>query len=238
MPDIDPCTAILAGIALLALFLVYRYFKHAAQRPAELARAAQMLGLTFKAEEDPILLASLRHYELALFRTDQHRLFNLLRGNFDGREVLVFDYAQFHMARNRSSMSARQRGHEHFWTTVVCVVLKKCSLPVYRLFPEEFHHKIGALLGNQDIDFKTSPEFSRKFQLQGRDEAAIRQVFMPELLKLYETKSTIHTEAAGDRVIFYRRDRRIKPDEVRKRLEEASQFAALLELYTEPSTGD
>lgn len=236
MPDINPCTATLAGFIVLALGLLYRQHMRDKQRTAQLARVALELGLNFKPAADSILLAGMRHYELPLFRRDQLRLSDALRGTFEGREVLVFDLVGYILTQKFNSTHYSET--ESDWAAVVCVQLKRCNLPVFRLFPEEFHHKVAALMGYQDIDFTTHPEFSRKFQLQGRDEAAIRQVFVPELLKLYETKSTIHTEAAGDRVIFYRRGRRIKPEEVRKRLEEASQFVALLELYTEPSSSD
>ena len=93
-------------------------------------------------------------------------------------------------------------------------------LPEFELRPEHFFHKIGQALGYSDIDFETHPEFSRRYLLRGPDEAAIRDFFQPELLSFFESNQGVSLEASGDRLIYYRARKRIKPEEVRAFMEE------------------
>ena len=102
------------------------------------------------------------------------------------------------------------------------------SLPSFELRPEHMFHKIGQALGYQDIDFDSHPTFSKQFLLRGPNEAAIRDFFTPELLEFFESHPGVSVEAAGDRMIFYRASKRIKPEDVRSFMEAGFKIFARL----------
>jgi hypothetical protein len=98
---------------------------------------------------------------------------------------------------------------------VLSIEGSKLNFPKFELEPENTFHKIGQVFGYQDIDFESFPIFSKKYLLRGNDEAKIRELFTPEVIKFFERNQNIHIEAQGNTLIFYRPSKRCKPDEIK-----------------------
>ncbi|MGI9471696.1 MAG: hypothetical protein ACR2NZ_09210, partial [Rubripirellula sp.] len=94
------------------------------------------------------------------------------------------------------------------------------DLPAFELRPESVFHRIGKVLGYQDIDFESHPEFSKRYLLRGQDEDAVRAMFTPELLSFFESQEKVSAEASGDLLVFYRAGKRLKPEMIRAFMEE------------------
>ncbi len=77
------------------------------------------------------------------------------------------------------------------------------TMPEFTLMRETAMDRVAEALGAQDIDFDTNPEFSEKFLLQGNDEEAIRQFFVPEMLALNVQYPDLFIESRGDAVLVY-----------------------------------
>lgn len=99
-------------------------------------------------------------------------------------------------------------------------------LPRFSLAPEGFFQRLGQRFGVKDYDFTEDPEFSRAYQLQGDDEAAVRALFTPaRRAYLLAAGATMekprrhHLAGAGSRLLWWRNGR--LPG-----LEELDQFLA------------
>ncbi|MCK4820866.1 hypothetical protein KA005_34185, partial [bacterium] len=137
----------------------------------------------------------------------------LERGDSDGR-ITIFDY-KYTVGSGKSSHTYKQ--------TVVYFQSDDLALPDFALRPERIFHKIGSVFGYQDIDFETSPEFSRHYLLRGVNETAIRNLFGMDVLAYFEREKSkkMCVEGNDKHLIYYKSGKLIKPEDIRIELEEA-----------------
>lgn len=199
---------IVAVIVLIAVGALWAY-RREKKRTEEFAKIAQELGFEFSPYGDPALLKTLGDHHL-FSQGHSRKLWNLMRGQAQGLEVILFDY-QYVTGSGK---------HRHTWRhTVLCMQFEGGELPTFSLRPETVWHKIGSWFGYQDIDFESHPNFSRRYLLRGGDEAAIRRLFTDEVLAFYEEHPGLSTEGSGNRLVVYRHSRRITPADTRSLLE-------------------
>lgn len=179
------------------------------RRRTTLAQIAEQMGLAFT-EEAADLLAALDG--LPLFsRGGARRISNLVHGDTDEVALRVFDY-RYTTGSGKNAHTYRQ--------TVVCFQSPELTLPQFELKPQSFLHGISKLFGYQDIDFPSHPKFSRSFLLRGTDEPAVRKLFTAALLSFCESRPQIHIEGQGQRLVFYRAAKRVKPEQFRELMAE------------------
>ena len=89
-------------------------------------------------------------------------------------------------------------------------------IPVFSLEEESFLDRMSLMVAHQDIDFKEYEAFSRKFLLQGPDEASIRKFFSPALVRFFEKGAIYHLESNGQQILIFRHLRLINAREVQK----------------------
>lgn len=197
------------GIATVAVivFLVFRYEK---KRAEAFQRAAAELNLSFYPKGDEALLDRMQMFHLFSHGRSK-KMKNLIHGQFNEGEVALFGY-QYTTGGGNSSQTHVQN--------VAYFRSSSLNLPQFALRPEHFFHKIGSALGYQDIDFSSHQRFSEMYLLRGKDETEIRRVFSDAILSFYETQTGVSTEGGGDQLIFYRAEKRIKPEQVMSFLEE------------------
>jgi len=197
--------AIIAGVVTLvaiALYTAYRVEKARAERFAEVA---QDLGLTFESNGAPEITSQLS--ELRLFNRGHGRKFkNMMYGKTNDVEMAIFGY-QFTTGSGKNQHTASQ--------SVISFRSDSLRLPDFELRPEGFFHKIGQAFGYKDINFDSHPDFSKAYLLKGPAEEQVRQCFTDLRLDFFESMKGVSVEAGGDRLIFYRSGKRIKPEEVR-----------------------
>ncbi len=139
---------------------------------------------------------------------------NLIYRHEDHGSELLFDY-RYTTGGGKNSQTHRQ--------TVVAMTFTG-ALPAFELRPEHVFHKIGGMLGMQDIKIPDRPAFSGKFLLREADEEAIRGVFTGPVCDLLERNPKLSVEARDHYLIVYRAARRPKPDELAGYLELARQI--------------
>lgn len=210
--------ASIAGIVVLIGGIIYAHQQYEKARMEQFRSVAAELGLDFYPAGDPVVMEAIGH--LRLFNQGHGRKTkNMISGQSDDIGIAIFGY------RYVTGGGNNQQTHHQ---TVISFQSPNLSLPEFELRPEHFFHKLGQALGYTDIDFETHPVFSKRFLLRGPDEAAIREFFKPELLEFFESRQGISLEASGDRLIYYRARKRIKPEEVRAYMEEGfSAYAAM-----------
>jgi hypothetical protein len=114
--------------------------------------------------------------------------------------------------------------------TVVHLRSPRLALPSFVLAPENILHKVGGLFGYHDIDFDSSPEFSKKYLLRGSGrEERVRDAFTPSVRAYFEQRPPLSVEGDGDQVVVYRERRIVKPEDVRTFVEDALAIARQME---------
>jgi len=205
---------VLAPVALVVM-IAYRSEK---KRKEELKKAAGRMGFSFSPDNDNSLLSSLSVLKL-FSRGYGRKAYNIMKGEMDRILWTVFDY-RYTVGGGRSSTTYSQ--------TVACAQVDG-DLPKFSLGPESFFHRLGDVLGYKDIDFESNRVFSDRYLLKGPDEASVRKLFTPEILTFFENrKDIINIEAAGSRIIIYRNNKKVNPDNLRSFISEASKIARML----------
>lgn len=186
------------------------------QRTVELESVARDLGFNFAADGEATFLRDLGQCEL-FSHGHSKKLSNLMRGRSNDLEVAVFDY--------RYTTGGGKHQHTSI-QSVICFQFDGPGLPDFTLRPENFWHKVGAWLGQQDIDFESHPTFSKQYVLRGTDAEAVRKIFIDAVLEAYEQQPGLNTEASGDRLLYYRHGQRVAPPEVRGFMAEGFEILA------------
>lgn len=194
---------------LVALFFWQR--ARARQRTEALERLASEMGFAFEPEADLDQLRALGDLPLYGHGRARHAR-NALTGRVDHDEIKVFDY-QYTTGGGRDQQTWRQ--------TVVLFPGSAHALPDFVLAPENVLHRIGQLFGYQDIDFDSSPAFSRLYLLRGPDETAIRSAFDVSALAFFAERPGWSVEARSGSVCVYRAHRLCAADQLRALVDDA-----------------
>lgn len=202
--------------AVVGGVLLYNWWNEKRRRE-RLMQAALESGFQFEPEGTPLPVEAQLLSDV-LSRGRDHQMKNILRGAAGGSEVLLFDYF-FTEGSGRNSQTYKQ---------TLAAFRVRGGLPSFKLAPESWWHKLGAAFGYQDIDFDAHPEFSKRYLLRGKDEAAIRQLFHPGLVHYFETlpKHNLNVEGAGEWLLVYELNKRFEPQKLREFADERAQFAA------------
>jgi len=214
-------TTILLVVIIVVAVVALVYFQRMMQqrRVEALQQAGTGLGLFLASESDVAALqSSLSGFHL-FSQGHSRRLSGLVQGVARNVPVSIFDYRYFISSGNRNNRIRQQ--------TAICFELAGSNLPAFALRPETVWSRVGAWLGGQDIDFESAPDFSSRYVLQGKDEAAVRGLFADRVLAFYAARPGLCTEGGGDRLIFYRADKRVKPEALRAFMDEGLEVLAL-----------
>ncbi len=201
---------IIALIAITIAVVIGCWIKELKRNEA-LQRVAEELGMNFIKKGDDLV----RNFT-SRFRLFDHggsrRVRNLMHGDIHDLKAFVFDYS-FTTSTGESSTSHHQ--------SVAAFNIPDRNLPKFMLQPEGLFQKLGALVGFMDIDFADHHEFSKRFQLRGDDEEAIRALFPDDLLGFFEAYGKVSVEADGQWMVVYRSGKRRSAEEIPQFLEQA-----------------
>ncbi len=208
---------VIVGAFAVICGIVIAINKYEEARSEKFREVAEELGLEFHAKGDPLVEQSLAH--LRLFSQGHGRkVKNMISGQSDDIDLAIFGY------KYNTGGGQHQQTHQQ---TVISFRSPNLSLPEFEIRPEHLLHKIGQAFGSQDIYFDTHPDFSQSYLLRGPDEDSIRELFTADKLEFFEAREGVFVEAARDRLIYYQAGKRIKPEEVRKFMEEGFEMFAL-----------
>ena len=143
----------------------------------------------------------------------------MIHGNYRNHEFALFDYEYVVKGQKNSS---------NYEQSVIWFRSENLRLPNFALRPENLFHKIGGVLGYQDIDFDNNKDFSDSFLLRGKDEASIRKLFNSKILRHLQSKTSMCIEARGNTVVFYQQGKRVAPQEVEAFYQECQEIYNLL----------
>ncbi|GAB5417402.1 MAG: hypothetical protein Crog4KO_29840 [Crocinitomicaceae bacterium] len=124
---------------------------------------------------------------------------NVIGGEFEEYQV---DWEMSDIIFDEGAMLSK----EVYKTTLLLVHLPD-KIPEFTLESEGIFDKLFERLsikGSTDIDFEEAPLFSSKLKLTGPDEAAIRELFTPDLLAFFESEELYHIECNGRALIIFK----------------------------------
>ncbi len=204
------------GAGVIAALYALRFWRDKMRRD-NLAQLAAAMDFEFRPRADE--LASGRYGHCSLFdRGDARRVRNALIGKVADLDVHAFDY---HYALRRST--GKKRSSTTHRQTVIAIRTPGIELPTFSLEREGLFDRIAQSLGRQDIDFDQHPQFSKRFELRGDDEQAVRQLFTPGLVEHFtRTDPNWKIEGAGEWIFFYREHRRIAIKDLQDAIDEVS----------------
>lgn len=120
-----------------------------------------------------------------------------IEGEVDGARIAVVE-----LLRYRADSRA---GQVPYYPLIIAMLeLAEAELPHFSLDPEKLRHKLLDLKKGKDIDFPDAPRFSGRYRLSGPDEAAIRDLFSPQLLDMLARHPGRRARCYGDRLVWYR----------------------------------
>ena len=209
--------ALITGFVLLAVGLLAWSYLAEKRRTEKMTLAAADLGLAFHPTGAPALIDELASFHL-FSQGRSKKIKNMLHGETGAVDVALFDY-QYTTGGGKNSHTSHQ--------TVAYFRSPNLDLPQFVLRPENVFHKIGGVLGYQDIDFDSHPRFSAHYLLRGASEPQIRRLFTDDVLTFFESQTGLSAEGSHDRLIFYRAGKRVDPDRVRPFFEEGFNVYAL-----------
>ncbi len=204
---------------LIVFFTVYFVISYKASKRADklridqIKKIANLLKLSFSDEGNQSIIKGLSEFHL-FSQGSSKEITNMIHGNYRNHEFALFDYEYVVKGKDSSSL---------YKQSVIWFHSENLRLPNFALRPENLFHKIGGVLGYQDIDFKSHPEFSKAFLLRGNDEPKIRDIFKNEVLNFFESLEEISVEGGDNQLILYRHQVRITPEELEQFIDEGFQ---------------
>jgi len=203
-------------LSLIGIFIVVAYFREKRRREA-LEQAALELGFSYQKEGDPFAVSTSERIDL-LGRGHSRKFSNLLRGSGAGAEMLVFDYKY-------TTGSGKNQSTRH---QTVAAFRAHDDLPSFTLTRETFLHKLISAFGYQDIDLEAHPQFSARYLLRGKEEAAVRAFFHPGLVAFFESPEAHDyiVEGGGGWLLLYQDGRRSDASKLREFIEARTQYAS------------
>jgi hypothetical protein len=152
-----------AGAAIAAAIAADR------RRQASLSEYCQARGFRFERERRSAEQTLADGFPV--FREGRQRRWRwTISGVMGGQPFTAFEYTYVKGGGNHS---------RRFRFAVLLWEAPEAHLPRFSLVPEGWLQRLGQRFGAKDFDFDVDPEFSRAYQLQGDDEAAVRALFTP-----------------------------------------------------------
>lgn len=142
-----------------------------------------------------------------------------ITGERDGVQYTMFEY--------RWTTGSGRSSHVHVIGAVLWPTER--DLPAFMLTPEGFMDKVAAWFGGQDIDFTDSPQFSDVYRLRGANEAAVRDLFTPELRHTLERDPDDHIAGARNELLWWRNGRLPPSEALDQFLMESDRIRQLLD---------
>jgi hypothetical protein len=160
-PGMSQAILVILVIAVVAVIAIVGQMQVQRRRSA-LAAWASANGLSFNPNKDPSL-GSQQPFFKCLQQGDDRYGYNIIRGKWDNRQLLIFDY---HYETHSTNSKGQRQTHHHKLSCVL--VSSPFPLEPLLIRPEGLWDKVTEFFGADDIDFE-SAEFSRKFYVKSPD---------------------------------------------------------------------
>lgn len=208
------------GLGVLIGLVVAAFRRSTAKRRAALQAVAQRSGWSYAGSDVEPRALGVGPLPL-MSKGRAQRASNVIRLSGAASAVAVFDY-QYTVGAGQHQRTIAQ--------TVAHVRSTRLALPPFTLSGENLLHKVGGALGYHDIDFDSSPEFSKKYLLRSKQaEDRVRDLFTPSLRAYFEQRTTVTVEGHEQELLVYKSGRRVNPEDLPTFVDDAQAIARELE---------
>lgn len=211
-----------AVIAIVIAVAVLGWLWEKKRREA-MASVAARLGLDFTPGRNHAIAG---HYQFldALRKGSNRYAFNILSGRYREFPVYVFDY---HYETHSTNSKGQRQTHHHYFSFFI--LEQSRDFPELRIYPETIWHKLGKMIGFDDINFE-SLEFSRAFCVRSKDRKFAYDVCHPRMMEflLAHRDLSLEIELHAVALSF---NRRLKPEEIPARLDQLVEIVNLFPDY-------
>jgi hypothetical protein len=211
---------IVCGVVLSLIAIIVRDWLRSRREKPVYRAVADSLSFTFSEIASMESLQKKDEFFLLTGKDSKH-ISNMLSGTLDGVEVRILDYTY-------SMFSGSQGRRRTKRQTLVMFQLHDYEWPDLMMMPDSFALKLPKVLGMKDIDIADAPGFSKRYFLNGSDDATIRRVFRREVTDAFMLRNDWCVEAHGDVIVFWIKDRRVPPNDIRSFLGETVELLQLL----------
>lgn len=170
-----------------------------------LQQLAEQMGLMFSPDDPGQFRTRLIEFQFSKEGRAQ-KLHNLVRAEAEGVALSAFDY-QFTTGSGKSQQVHRQ--------SMLLVESDALHLPPLTLRPESIFDAIAGVFGYRDIDFEDHPEFSKQFLLKSPSDELVQKLFDGEVIAFFMARRDCSLEAHRGRLIYFRRDKVVKPHDLK-----------------------
>lgn len=201
-----PCLffILVAGLMVVMIVVGQRQREQRQQAMGDLGRE---MGLHYDPAKDRSFDERYPFFN-ALKRGNSRYAYNILRGAFEGRNIVGFDY---HYQTSSTDSKGKRRTTNHHFSAVIFEV----GLPIHGLTirPEGVFDRMKQFFGFDDIDFE-SAEFSRAFHVACKDRQLAYDVIQPETMDIMLQRPRFYLHFDQGLVMVFRGSR-FKPDDYR-----------------------
>jgi hypothetical protein len=165
------------------------------QRRARYLAFAQERGWTYTPRDSTLV----RRFRGEPFgRGSSRRASHVLRGRYDGREAVVFDYRYV----TRSSDGQQQTTQTHRFT--VCALQLPAALPRLELTAENALTRVAGALGFDDVELE-SEDFNRRYHVTSDDRRLAYDVLHPRAVEQLLALPTLNLRLDGADALLWER---------------------------------
>ncbi|MCF7817211.1 MAG: hypothetical protein K9M54_04955 [Kiritimatiellales bacterium] len=193
------------------------------KRRSAMGELAARLGLQFAAERDYRIAT--RHAFLNKLNHGTNRYaYNLIRGEYQGREIAAFDY---HYETHSTDSKGRRETHHHHFSFFILALEK--AFPELAITREGIFSKIAQAVGFDDIDFE-SHEFSKKFAVRSKDRKFAYDFCNAQMIDYLLDHPGINIEV-DQNALALGIDTCLKVEEIEPHLNQLTQIRSLMPNY-------
>jgi hypothetical protein len=205
------------AVVLLAVWLGISSMM-ARRRSRAVAAVAAEMGFSFEEKsKGPERGEDLKTW---LFQRGTGKTFrNVMAGSTGGLKAGLFDYSYVVSDGNNAKTVAQ---------TVAAFARPGLAMAEFEIEPMGIVQKIGEALTHKNIRFDTHPDLAHEYQIRSPEVEQTRELFTGDLLTYLEgldTQKKWRLEGLGETLILYRSGKRVRPEELKGFLEEASVVA-------------
>ena len=213
-----PPIIIVVFIAAFAIVLGIVGYLSALKRREAMMAVATKLGLSFYPRRSRDIARRYRFLN-KLRRGSNRYAFNILSGNYQGYDVILFDY--------HYRTGSGKNTHHHYFSAFILHLT--ASFPELVIGPEGFFSKIAQAVGYDDIDFE-SHEFSRKFCVRCPNKKFAYDVCNARMIEYLLANSDLTIEIE-DNVLAISFRSRLNPDRIEPNLNRLITVRSLMPDY-------
>jgi hypothetical protein len=205
----------ISGMMALMALIIWAAAREQRKRREALTQFGLENGFMYCEQPDAVIAEELAQIQVGPCGYEKRARFrNVLRGSVGGLDTIIAD---------RTVGSGKSQS-----TSTIVAFKFGTAFPMFTLCGENVLWHIAEKLGYSDIDIDGAPDFSSRFFLHGQDQAAIRELFKPEVTQAFaqmDKDKAPYIAGAGQWLVICHLGRGIPPKDLRDFLQQAQSVA-------------